>query len=182
MLAAWPMQSLLRHPRTQALLAQLIGGYLAFAFRTTRWTLDGETTLVRHISGSPAVFAFWHEHLPLMSAFVVRARAMPEFSAPSVHTLVSHHRDGRLIGEVVRRFRIELVLGSSSRGGANSLRHLKGLVEAGAVVGLTPDGPRGPRRQAAPGIAQLAALTGAPVVPCAVSMSRLSGSAPGTAW
>jgi lysophospholipid acyltransferase (LPLAT)-like uncharacterized protein len=96
------MQSLTRHPWTQALLARLISGYLSFAFRTTRWTLDGEATLVRHISGNPAIFAFWHEHLPLMSALVVKARNMPEFSAPSVHTLVSHHRDGRLIGEIVR--------------------------------------------------------------------------------
>src|SRR5689334_20566130 len=31
----------------------------------------------------------------------------------------------------------------------------------------TPDGPRGPRRQAALGVAQIAALSGAPILPCA---------------
>jgi lysophospholipid acyltransferase (LPLAT)-like uncharacterized protein len=156
----------------QALLAWLIGNYLAFALRTTRWTLNGETTLMRHISGHPAVFAFWHEHLPLMPALVMTGRRMPGFCAPSVHTLVSHHRDGRLIGNIVRRFGIELVLGSSSRGGAASLRHLKLLVDRGALIGITPDGPRGPRRQAAPGVAQLAVLAGVPVLPCAAMTSR----------
>ncbi|MGE0370708.1 MAG: lysophospholipid acyltransferase family protein [Gammaproteobacteria bacterium] len=153
-------------------MAWLIGRYLAFTFHTTRWTLEGEATLAHHVSGHPAIFAFWHEHLPLLPALVMTARRMPGFCVPSVHTLVSHHRDGRLIGNIVRRFDIELVLGSSSRGGADSLRRLKQLVDGGSVIGITPDGPRGPRRQAAPGIAQLAALTGVPVVPCAVITAR----------
>jgi lysophospholipid acyltransferase (LPLAT)-like uncharacterized protein len=43
---------------------------------------------------------------------------------------------------------------------------------------ITPDGPRGPRRQAAPGVAQLAALSGAQVVPLggATSAQRRLGS------
>jgi lysophospholipid acyltransferase (LPLAT)-like uncharacterized protein len=36
----------------------------------------------------------------------------------------------------------------------------------------TPAGPRGPRRVAAPGVAQVAALSGAPVLPCAAQVSR----------
>jgi lysophospholipid acyltransferase (LPLAT)-like uncharacterized protein len=39
-------------------------------------------------------------------------------------------------------------------------------------VVITPDGPRGPRRQAAPGVAQLAASTGLPVLPCAGRVTR----------
>src|ERR1700722_19977776 len=40
------------------------------------------------------------------------------------------------------------------------------------MVGITPDGPRGPRRVAARGIAQLAALAAVPVLPCAARTSR----------
>jgi lysophospholipid acyltransferase (LPLAT)-like uncharacterized protein len=39
-------------------------------------------------------------------------------------------------------------------------------------VVMTPDGPRGPRRVAAPGVAQLAALSGVPVLPCSAQTSR----------
>ncbi len=42
----------------------------------------------------------------------------------------------------------------------------------GDMIALAPDGPRGPRRQAAPGIAQLAALAGVPILPCAARTSR----------
>ena len=41
------------------------------------------------------------------------------------------------------------------------------MLQGGEHVLITPDGPRGPRRQAAPGVAQLAALSGVPVLPCA---------------
>jgi lysophospholipid acyltransferase (LPLAT)-like uncharacterized protein len=42
----------------------------------------------------------------------------------------------------------------------------------GEQIAITPDGPRGPRRDAAPGVAQLAALSGIPVLPCAAQTSR----------
>jgi lysophospholipid acyltransferase (LPLAT)-like uncharacterized protein len=81
--------------------------------------------------------------------------------------LASGHRDGRLIGMAMRVFGISIVEGSSSRGGAAGLRRLAAALKAGSDVGLTPDGPRGPRRVAAAGVAQLAALSGAQVLPVA---------------
>jgi hypothetical protein len=46
------------------------------------------------------------------------------------------------------------------------------LLARGEHLVITPDGPRGPRRVAAPGVAQVAALSGAPVLPCAAQTSR----------
>jgi lysophospholipid acyltransferase (LPLAT)-like uncharacterized protein len=57
--------------------------------------------------------------------------------------------------------------GGRDRGGAAGLRQAIAHVAAGGHVALTPDGPRGPRRVAAAGVAQLAAVTGAPVLPVA---------------
>lgn len=172
MLPARRMRFLLRTSLAQALLARLLGGYLAFAIRTTRWTLDGQEHLAQYGAGIPAVFAFWHEFLPLMPSLVLFARRLPQYRDMTVHTLVSHHRDGRFIGEVVRRFHIHPVLGSTSRGGATGLRALLKLLARGDIIGLTPDGPRGPRRIAASGVAQLAALAEVPVVPCAARTTR----------
>lgn len=108
--------------------------------------------------------AFWHETLPAMPVFWLRAK-----SAKPALVLASRHRDGQLIGLGVRRFGIGLAAGSSSRGGAAGLRALAAALRNGADVGLTPDGPRGPRRRAAAGVAMLAALSGAPVLPCAAA-------------
>ncbi|HEX2943431.1 MAG TPA: lysophospholipid acyltransferase family protein [Rhodopila sp.] len=161
------MKSLLRTRQAQAVLPALLGGYMSFALRTTRWTMDGRAHLVAACSGNPAIFAFWHEFLPATPALVMAARKLPTFRAPKVHTLVSRHRDGRFIGAVVRRFDICTIFGSSSRGGAAGLRAMLAALGRGELIGITPDGPRGPRRRAAPGVAQLAALARVPVVPCA---------------
>jgi hypothetical protein len=166
------MKSLLRTPQAQATLAALLSFYLRFALRTTRWTLDGQEHFRPFGAGASAVFAFWHEFLPLMPALSLIARTLPFYRPTPIHTLVSQHRDGQFIGAVVRQFGILPILGSSSRGGAAGLRNLLVVLKKGDLVGITPDGPRGPRRQAAFGVAQLAALSGAPVVPLAARTSR----------
>ena len=154
------------------MLAALLGLYLAFTLRTTRWTLDGQEHFRPHGAGAPAIFAFWHEFLPLMPALSLIARGLPFYRKTPIHTLVSQHRDGRFIGAVIRRFGILPILGSSSRGGAAGLRNLLTVLRQGDLIGITPDGPRGPRREAASGVAQLAALSGVPVVPLAARTTR----------
>lgn len=166
------MKSLLRTARAQTILASLLGFYLSFALRTTRWTLDGQEHFRPHAAGAPAVFAFWHEFLPLMPALSLIARKLPFYRATPIHTLVSQHRDGRFIGAVVQRFGIQPILGSSTRGGAAGIRNLLAVLKQGDLIGITPDGPKGPRRQAALGVAQLAALAGVPIIPLAARTSR----------
>ena len=166
------MKSLLRTRRAQAAIPAVLGGYMSFAMRTTRWTLDGQAHFAAYISGRPAIFVFWHEFLPFMPALVVLARKLPNYRPVKINTLVSKHRDGRIIGAIVRRFGIQPILGSSSRGGAAGLRAMLAVLARGELIGITPDGPRGPRREAAAGVAHLAALAGVPVVPCAARSSR----------
>jgi len=166
------MKSLLRTPQVQALLAKLLGFYLLVALRTTRWTMHGREHFDQYGAGTPAVFAFWHEFLPLIPKLVLFARTLPRYRPAPVYTLVSRHRDGRFIGNVVQRFGIQPIFGSSSRGGAAGFRSLVSALAKGGLVGITPDGPRGPRRHAAAGVAQIAALAGVPVLPCAARTSR----------
>jgi lysophospholipid acyltransferase (LPLAT)-like uncharacterized protein len=165
---------LLADQRVQTAAAWALGLYLDCVLRSIRWTLDGAENLAPHAAGAPAVAACWHERLALMPRMWAMTRRMPgaEASRAGLHVLVSRHRDGRLIGAVIRRFRMEAVLGSSSRGGAAGAMALLRLLARGQHVVITPDGPRGPRRTAAPGVAQVAALSGAPVLPCSAQVSR----------
>ena len=164
------MKGLLRRPAVRGLIVRVIGGYLAFALRTTRWTLVGGEHLAPVLESGRAVAAFWHERLPLMPELLVRARSR----APGLRAavLVSRHSDGRLIGSIMGRFGAEVVHGSSARngrerGGAAGVLALLDFIAGGGVAVITPDGPRGPRRVAAPGLAQVAARAGVPVLPCA---------------
>ncbi len=158
----------------QSVLAGLLGFYLAVALRTTRWTLYGREHVAPNLAGAPTIATFWHERLLLMPALW---RLADLGGARRMHVLVSRHSDGRLIGDLMRRFRVDVVHGSSARdgqdrGGASGLRQLLRVLAAGEQVVVTPDGPRGPARQAAAGVAQLAALSGIAVLPCAAQTSR----------
>jgi len=147
-------------PITRRLLAGLIRAYLRLAFATTRWRLEGWEEAAPYLAGAPAIAAFWHEILPLMPV-------LRRFAAGRIQVLISRHRDGRLIAEVVRGLGFEVAEGSSRRGGAAGARRLLAHLAAGGQIAITPDGPRGPRRRAAPGVAELAARAGVPVIPCA---------------
>jgi lysophospholipid acyltransferase (LPLAT)-like uncharacterized protein len=166
------MKRLLRHPVLQALLARLLGRYLAFALATTRWRLEGAEHLDALVGGAPTIVAFWHRRLPLMPMLWLLVRRRPQYRPRRVHVLVSQHADGQFIGNVIRRFQMETVTGSTSRGGAAGLRSMMRLLQSGDLVAITPDGPRGPAGEAAPGTAQLAGLADVPVLPCAAQTTR----------
>ncbi|UPY37423.1 lysophospholipid acyltransferase family protein [Sediminicoccus sp. KRV36] len=160
------LRRLTRHPAFKALAAKLLGLYLALVYRTTRWQLIGGAEIdAAFAAHGNVIAAFWHENLPVMPHLwrVGRARA----GIPSAHVLVSRHRDGRFIGDIVTRFELNMVHASTSKGGAAGMLAMARLIRTGAMMVITPDGPRGPRREAAPGVAQLAALSGKPVLPCA---------------
>jgi hypothetical protein len=157
--------------RMQAALAVLLAAWLGFVHRTTRWRveMDDESTALL-TGGAPFILALWHERLPPMvcqwTRFPDRARA----PVLPLHFVISGHRDGRLIAATAARIGVASVAGSTSRGGAAALAAMLALLRSGqACVGITPDGPRGPRRVAQPGVAALAAISGAPVVPAAAA-------------
>jgi lysophospholipid acyltransferase (LPLAT)-like uncharacterized protein len=161
---------MVKGPIAQAILAEVLWRYLAFALATTRWTVVGQENLAPFVTDRAGVVGWWHERLPLMPQLW---RIAQRSGAPmGMRVLVSQHRDGRLIGTVIERFGVRLIYGSSSRRGASGLRACAAAIAAGDHVGITPDGPRGPRRVAARGIAQLAALSGAPVLPTSAQTTR----------
>src|SRR5258706_6971234 len=101
------MKSLLRSRPVQYLLPRLLGRYLWLILRTNRWTLDGAENFAPHGAGAPAVFSFWHEHLPLMPALAMLARRSGAYCPPPIHTLVSQHPDGLVICAVLRQSGIQ---------------------------------------------------------------------------
>ena len=149
----------------QAALAFAAALYIRLVFRTNRWGWHGTEHAERLIeAGHGFLVCFWHGRLLLMPC--ARAWAVP------ASMLVSGHRDGRLIARTLARFGIGSIAGSSSSGGAGAARRCLAALAAGTVVGVTPDGPRGPRCRAAPGVIEIARHAGAPILPLAYSVSR----------
>ena len=104
----------------------------------------------------PPLWALWHETI-LMSVWYHRDQ--------DVHVMISTSRDGELISTIGKFFGYTAVRGSSSKGGQEATREMVDYLKQGKRCAITPDGPRGPRRQMKMGAVQIARLTGCPVVP-----------------
>ncbi len=158
---------LIRTPTARRLLSWAIAGYIRLVRATSRMAEDGPGLpglLERYARGAPCIITFWHGRLLLMP----RLRRRLDMA----HVLISQHGDGELIAAVLDRLGIHAVRGSSRRGGAAALRILHTVLDRGALVGITPDGPRGPRMRAAAGAIALARHTQVPVYPLAFGTKR----------
>ena len=149
--------------RLMDLTPPLAAGLVRLLGPTLRLRAEGLEALTSSgPAARPLIYCVWHGRIlmvPWLNARLRRSRGERQVSV-----LASRSRDGELIAEYARRFGLDVVRGSSSRGGAGALRALVAAIRAGRDVALAPDGPRGPRRQLGGGVVALAALTGAPVV------------------
>ena len=86
--------------------------------------------------------------------------------------LISLHRDGELAAQVAERLGYRPVRGSSTRGGDKAIWELKRHLDAGEVIVLIADGPKGPARRFKEGFLLLGSLTGKKVYPVLFAADR----------
>src|SRR5262245_46811419 len=108
------------------------------------------------------ILCFWH------SRFVLMPYSYP---GPRIVVLSSNHRDAEALVSILRKFGIEQARGSTTSGGTTGMRQILRKVAEGCDVGMTPDGPKGPRRRVQPGVVAVARFTGLPIVPVTFSAS-----------
>jgi len=88
------------------------------------------------------------------------------------HVLVSPSGDGDVSEKLLESLGYHVIRGSASSGGARALREMLSVLEEGAVLVITPDGPRGPMHSMNPGLAWMARATGRAVIPSAFVCDR----------
>lgn len=152
-------------------LAGLAAVVIRVLHATVRWQRVGfDDAQLGSPSSGPMILAFWHGRMLMActpyTQIIARRRKRPGYM------LISRHGDGRLIAAAIRLLGVRSVAGSSSRGGMGAVRELVRYCSAGADIGITPDGPRGPRYVCKNGIVALAQLTGAPIYPFTYSTNR----------
>lgn len=102
----------------------------------------------------PCIYLFWHEYILLPVS--LRGHC-------DITMLLSQHQDAEFLHEAGRFLGFSAIRGSSRRGAVPALRRM--LREPGKMnLGITPDGPLGPRREMAQGPVYLAAKLGMPLV------------------
>lgn len=156
---------LLEIPAIQAIACACAALYIRLVWITGRWTVENSDVPDRLIrDGKPFIACFWHGRLLMIPCAWT-------WKAP-MSILISRHRDGRFIARTLRHFDVGTISGSTSRGGGAALRELLAALSAGEYVGITPDGPRGPRMRVGAGVIRAARIAGVPILPVSYSASR----------
>jgi lysophospholipid acyltransferase (LPLAT)-like uncharacterized protein len=120
---------------------------------------EGEENL-KLAQGKSVVYAFWHGRM-LILAYSHRKR--------NVHFLSSQHRDGEISSRIWKRLGFISVRGSTTKGGAQAILEIISKMKSGYDFAITPDGPKGPKFAAKPGVVYIAQKTGRPIIPITYS-------------
>lgn len=110
-------------------------------------------------SENPLIFACWHGELLMLPYLYQRYRKIPH-----AKVLISSHFDGLLISKTIEYFGLDTIAGSTNRNAAKVLIQGIRALKDGYDIGITPDGPKGPRHQVADGIIVMAQKTGTKIV------------------
>ncbi len=157
-----------RKLRTPRFMMKLGGLVTAKAVRAWMSTLDYRVVFYdRSVDpvlgiGGPRIYIFWHENI-----------LIPLHLRGHCHLamLLSQHGDAEILARVAYHMGFDCVRGSTRRGGARAIWELFERSSHQHLT-ITPDGPRGPRRQLAPGPIYLASRLQLPLVPMGFGSDR----------
>lgn len=103
----------------------------------------------------PCIFVFWHEYIVLPTMV---------WGNSNVTLLVSQHRDADWLVNIGKHMGFDAIRGSTTRGGPSAIRACREVMKTNSLA-MTPDGPKGPRRQMALGAIFLASRLQCPIIP-----------------
>jgi len=151
----------------------LVSGVLNVAgrFPTYRYILRAHPVAQEMLdTGAPVIFGCVHQ-----DAFDCFNGLPRVLKGRRLAAIVSYSRDGGLASRGLDMLGYEVVRGSSSRGGGEALLMLKAGLASNRSVVMACDGPKAPLGDVKPGIVQLAAKSGAPILPVrAWGLNRLT--------
>jgi len=153
-------------PDDRLLDLQALGSWLVIT--VLNWTLrfrnEGEEHLHQaRAAGRGGIVIAWHGTTIIPVHFLRGLR---------VHAMASLSRDGEYVYRLFTRFGWRAVRGSTNEGGARVILEAARRLREGCLIGITPDGPRGPAGTISEGTLYLAAKTQAPLLPLGVAAVR----------
>lgn len=104
-----------------------------------------QKSLLACVNKSPILLSVWHQQGLLLARYFKQS-GLPVWAVSSTHP------DSEILAKVLSSWNIQLIRGSSTRGWINVTKQIIKLYShKNSIVALTPDGPRGPKKQAKKG-------------------------------
>jgi hypothetical protein len=150
-------------------LARVVPPLLRVGLRALQATLrvqyvNADALKAHWARGEHVIVSSWHNHLLVLP---VVAAGVP------MCIMVSQHRDGEIATRLLAAWGISTVRGSATRGAVGGFLRLVHAFRHGTSLAILPDGPRGPRCVAKPGVIRLAKALDAPIFPIAYAADRV---------
>ena len=111
----------------------------------------------------PFILAFWHNQL-LMISFSWKKNK-------KLNILASGHSDGQF-GAIIAKYLGSNTLTISAKKRKVNIRPIFDLLNNNNYIGITPDGPRGPKEKVSDGVIKIAKKTNVPIIPVGFWSSR----------
>ena len=114
------------------------------------------------------IYALWHDQL-LLSPFTWQTKNR-------IDILISKHKDGDIIADLVKYHGFNSIRGSTNnpskvkeKNTISSIRKIIKTLKANVSIGITPDGPRGPRHKVSEGTINIARISNKKILPMALA-------------
>ena len=111
----------------------------------------------------PFILAFWHNQLMTISFAWTNKK--------KINILASGHSDGRFGAIVGKYFNLNNIP-TSNFNKSISLRPIFKILLSNNYIGITPDGPRGPKEKVSSGIIKIAKSANVPIIPIGFASSK----------
>ncbi len=136
---------------------------IRFLYLTNKIEFHGPKTL----GEDNFILACWHGELLMIPFVYAKYRKKARVKA-----MISEHFDGNIIAKIFTYFKFDSIRGSSTRGAAKVLISAIKDLKSGYDIGITPDGPKGPRHEVADGIIVMAQKVDVNIVLVEISPSK----------
>ncbi len=103
------------------------------------------------------IFCCWHNRLFVGPHLLPRNRI--------INALQSSHSDGMVTSVAFKYLGMNVILGSSKKGGMQAFRKMVKCLKLGESIAITPDGPKGPKEEVKEGTIKLAQITDTSIIP-----------------
>ena len=142
----------------QKLIGFLFYSITSLISRSIRWEylVQNEKSNIFN-SNKEYIFCCWHNKLFLGPHLLPRNRV--------INALQSSHSDGMVTSLAFKYLGMNVILGSSKKGGMQAFRKMVKCIKLGESVAITPDGPKGPKEKVKEGIIKLAQITETSIIP-----------------
>ena len=114
------------------------------------------------------IYALWHDQL-LLSPLTWQTQNR-------IDILISKHKDGDIIADLIRYHGFNSIRGSTNnpskekeKNTISSIRKIIKTLKANVSIGITPEGPRGPRHRVSEGTINIARISNKKILPMALA-------------